>query len=376
MVVETQLLQEVCSKVLQAVAKTESSPITETVEIRSEKSENGAEAFLTLGVANSDYFVGVRFPMTTFEEFHATVKAATFLKLMAQVTSDSVELKVTNQYLSIKANGSYRLPLIFEGDHLLELPKLEIENPLVNFDIDVGILKSIVKYNSRRVAKKVYAQEIQSTYYIDQEGCITFSRGACINAFELEKSVKFLLSETVVKLLKLFKDSSVTFTLGVDPKGSIMQTKVQFKGSQIYINALTPNLNLESMPVGAVRASAKAKYENSIVLDREEFARALSRLMILGGEKAWTYGCFTITPQELIIEDLQKTNSEILHYQNNSYVQKDYTFTLELKELKQLVGDWTENYITLCCGTSQHMVAIKRGSVTDVLPEVIIGGAE
>lgn len=376
MIVETQLLQEVCSKVLQAVTKTELSPITELVEIRTERSEDETEAFLTLGVANPDYFVGVRLPMTTFEEFHATVKAATFLKLMAQVTSETVELKVTNQYLSIKANGSYRLPLIFEEDHPLELPRLEIENSLVTFDVDTSILKSIVKYNSRRVAKKVYAQEIQSTYYIDQEGCITFSRGACINTFKLEKNVKFLLSETVVKLLKLFKDSSVAFTLGVDPKGSAMQTKVQFKGSQIYINALTPNLNLESMPVGAVRASAKARYENSVVLDRDELSRALSRLMILSGEKAWTYGRFTITPQELIIEDLQGTNSEILHYQNNSYVQKDYTFTLELKELKQLVGDWAENYITLCCGTSQHMIAMKRGSVTDILPEVMVGGTE
>lgn len=370
MIIETKLFKESCNQILKAAAKSELTPITETLELKTAKVE--PNNYLLLSVTNRDYFVSVKFAMQHEEEFHATVNASTFLKLIGQITSDTVELKCTEKYLSIKANGSYKIPLIFKEDKLLDLPAITIENRLAEFDIDTTILKSIVKYNSRRVAKKIYAQDIQASYYIDQEGCITFSKGACWNKFELPQPVKFLLSDSVVKLFKLFEGEKVHFTLGCDPlTDTLMQTKVSFENEAISLTAITPNANIESMPAEAVRAAAKGSYPHTVMLNREALLQALNRLSVLSNDSKFVYGIFTMSVDELIIEDLSKTNSEVLKYQDGSMVRTEYKFVQELNTLRQLLSDWSEEYINLMCGS--NMTIIKRGaSVVDVLPEVIM----
>lgn len=368
MIVETKMFKEACSKVLQAVARSELTPITETLELKTVK--EGPNNLLLLNVTNREYFVSIKFFMDHEEDFHATVNASTFLKLVAQMTSDKLELKCTEKYVSIKGNGSYRVPLIFDGEELLDLPPIIIENVLSSFDISTEILRSIIKYNSRRLAKKTFAQDIQTTYYVDQQGCITFASGACVNNFELAQPVKFLLSDAVVRLFKLFDSDEVHFCMGVDPlTDSLMQTKVSFFTDQITLTALAPVINIESMPTAAVRQAANTAYAQTIVLNREALQQALSRLLVISSGAKFAYGIFTLTADELIIEDLQKNNSEVLKYQNGSFVRDSYSFVQELNTLKQLVSDWSEGYLTLCCGNS-HMIAIKRGKVVDVLPEV------
>ena len=364
MVVETIMFKELCSKILQAVSKSDSTPITETLELKTQ------EGFLYLSVTNREYYVSVKFPIEYKEEFHATVNAASFLKLVSQITSEHIDLKCTDKYVSIKANGSYKVPLIFNEDKLLDLPQITIDNVLSTFDIETSILKSIARYNTRGVAKKVFADVVQSTYYIDDQGCITFSQGACVNNFQLEKPVKFLLSDTVVRLFKLFTSSSVHFTLGIDPLNDlIMQTKVSFEDELVKMTVITPNASIDRMPAAAIRATANASYGQSIVLSRMELLQALNRLAAVEGSKKFTYGIFTCLNNELTIEDLQRNNSEVLKYKDGSLVREPYTFTLELNSLKVLLSDWAEDYINLRCGNSQSIV-IKRGDVLDVIPEV------
>ena len=73
----------------------------------------------------------------------------------AKLTTEEIELNAKDKYLEIKANGKYKVPFIFEGENLVTLPVIKIDNVTSSFDISNDILNSITIYNSKNI-KKIY----------------------------------------------------------------------------------------------------------------------------------------------------------------------------------------------------------------------------
>ena len=210
MILKTKKLQEVCSKILPAVESSELSSILDTLQLKT------VDKVLCLSVTNKEYYVEVKLDITDEVDFHATVSANLFLKLVSQLTAEDIELTVSDNVLNVKANGSYKIPLIFEGEQLMELPVINIDNVVKEFDIPSGILNSILNYNTKELDKGTISRPIQKFFYVDEKGAITFTTGACVNSFELAEPVKILLNKRLVKLFKLFQDFSVHFKLAYD----------------------------------------------------------------------------------------------------------------------------------------------------------------
>ena len=91
---------------------------------------------------------------------------------------------------------------------MLEIPVITIENKTLEMNINSSVLDSIVTYNSRQLAIGSVAKPVQKMFYVDNKGCITFTTGACVNSFELEKPFSLLLNSRLVNLFKLFKKYS------------------------------------------------------------------------------------------------------------------------------------------------------------------------
>ena len=71
-----------------------------------------------------------------------------------KLTTDKVELSVEGNSLNINSNGKYKVPLIFEDDHMVELTPIVIENETANFKIKNEILQSI--FNEQCHAQTVF----------------------------------------------------------------------------------------------------------------------------------------------------------------------------------------------------------------------------
>ena len=130
MIIRIEDLKNVSQTILTAVDSNELSIITETLELKIENN------ILYMNVTNREYYAQVKLNMNNEEEFHATVNANLFLKLVSQITTDTVEFSISGNSLVIKANGTYKLPLIYDDDKLLELPIINIDNITSEFDID------------------------------------------------------------------------------------------------------------------------------------------------------------------------------------------------------------------------------------------------
>ena len=371
MIIKSQKFQEICSTILAATDSAEISTLTETLELKVENK------VLYLNVTNGEYYASVKFDLESDEQFHAAVNANLFLKLIAAVTTEDIELQAMSNYVLVKANGTYKIPMIFEGDKLLSLPKIEVKNPTVSMSVSGSVLESILNYNSKELLRGTISRPVQKMFYVDETGCITFTTGACVNNFSLEKPVKVLFNNRLVKLFKLFKNDMVDFTLGYDSiSEELVQTKVEFKTSKITLTAVTGCNDelLNSVPVSAIRGRARTTYANNVVLNKEELLASINRLLLFSAgygsvKNLKPYSLFECKDDTMTIYDSNKENKEVIKFKNDTKVDSEYSMTLDLSDLKLILDTITDEYVTLSFGNHQAVV-LKRTNISNVVPEV------
>jgi hypothetical protein len=368
-IIRSEDLKDVCGKILTAVDSTELSLVTETLELVA------SGDVLTVGVTNREYFAEVKLKLEDVNNFRATVNATLFLKLISQITTDTIELSVVENTLVVKGNGTYKLPLIFDGEELLTLPKIEIENPTNEFPISAEILNSILQFNSKQLTTGTISKPVQKLYYVDELGAITFTNGACVNSFSLSQPVKVLFNNRLVKLFKLFKEGDVKFTLGYDPiSEEIIQTKVRLENASVSITAILScdDTLLGSVPVKAIRGRAFSEYPHSVNLNKSALIQTINRLTLFNSTDTFTkpYGTFEFGKDSVVVYDSNKENCETIYYDNDvTSLDETYTGIFNLADLKTTLETCNEPYLCMSFGDGAAMV-ISRGSVKNVIPEV------
>lgn len=374
MIIRIEKLQNACKNILTAVDSNTLSAITETLELVT------VDNYLYMNVTNREYFAQVKIDIGEVVDFHATVNATLFLKLISQITTDTVELNIKDNYVVVVANGTYKIPLIFDGDKLLELPEIEIKNVTNEFEIDSDILTSILQYNSKELLKGTIARPVQRLYYVDEKGAITFTSGACVNSFNLPQEVKLLFNDRLVKLFKLFDGSKVNLKIGYDNiSEDIIQTKVSFTSPDIKLTAILScdDSLLSKVPVSAIRGIATAEYPYSININKEYLLQAISRLLLfntLSGSRdiVKPYSTLEFGKDSVTIYDVKKENKEIVNYNNTVLdIDEPYTAILDLPELKATLETCNEPYLNINFGNNTSIV-LTRGRITNVIPECVV----
>ena len=252
------------------------------------------------------------------------------------------------------------------------MPEIIIDNPTITMKISGDILN----YNSKELQRGTFSKPVQKMYYIDEKGCLTFTTGACVNYFELEKSIKVLFNNRLVKLFKLFKGEMTDFTLGYDPiDENLVQTKVRFETPSISLTAITGCTDdlLKSVPVSAIRGRAEFEYPYSVVLNTQELKDSINRLLLFSAgygkvKNTKPYSLFEFKNNEVTIYDSDKENTEVIKFKNGTTFDEQYSMVLDLADLKIVVDTINEDYFSLNFGNHQAVV-IKRTSISNVIPE-------
>lgn len=368
MICKVEDLKKISSILLSAVDSSDISKITDNLELKVENK------FLNLSVTNGEYYVRAKLLMAEDIDFHATVNASIFLKLLTKITTEFIEFKIDNNCLVISGNGEYKIPLIYDGDTMFTLPELSISNVTSSFDVDSSILKSILQYNSKELNKKaVISNPIQTLYYIDNEGAITFTTGACVNVFKLNNPIKILLSQKIVKLFNLFDDCAVKVTLGQDLVNSTgaFQTKISFESDILKISSIIVNNDelIGSVPVTAIRDRAFNTYEHLAVFNKVELLQAIERLLIFYGNSLQLFAKFEFSDKSVTISSLNSEVTESIKYTSKSGLSNPYEATLDLENIKTILSSYNDSQVTMKFGDGQAFVLVKP-SIYFIIPEV------
>lgn len=375
MTIITKDFKEVANKILVAVGLDENAANLELIT---------QDNSLYLNVTNREFYVSVRFPISEPTTFHAVVDASLFLNLIAGITTETFNLELVGNSVQVTAGKSkYKLAMIYENANLMHLPTIVINNKTIEMNIFQEVLSSILNVNSKELQKLKgvsTVNELQRLYFIDETGCFTFTTGACLNAFSLEKPVKLLLTDRVVKLFKLFK-TDVKFSLGVEPSptGALM-TKVLFETDDTYLAAL---INCDDRLISQVQVPCEATkrfiaeaYDQRLVLSVNELAGAINRLqMFTKNNKAVTIKSSSYMPikgsiqgSELLFCD-QSGNQEAVTIENGSFSAGIYDFGVNLFDLKLVLDSCKNEHITFNCGNHRSII-MTRGAIHNLIPEV------
>lgn len=370
MIVKTKEFKEACQTILLALDTKEVTLYNEALELES----NGS--ILNLNVTNGQYYVTVKFNLSSPTQFKASVKAKTFLSLISKITTEYIELLVNGRTLKIKANGEYTFPLIFNNSTMLELPKINLGVVTNSFSINSNILLSVLTNNSKElirgaeVIKNTQTQTAQPYYYLDEYGAITYTTGACVNSFTLPSPIKMLLDDKSVKLFKLFKNNTtVDFKMSqVALSDSLTQTVLQFSTDKVVLNTIMPKSSLiSSVPAILIREMANKSYPYNIVLSKDDLLEALNRLNIFNQDSKLLVKV-TVSGNNLTLQSLNDDFIEIVNISGGSKVSKDYSFYLILKNLKLILDGYAEQYITMSFG-DEKAITFKKQDIVDIIPE-------
>lgn len=368
MILNTSELKDISASIKTAVDPNELSLVTETLELSVENS------VLKLSVTNREYYVQARVNVNTTDTFKVSVNAVTFLNLISQITTETIEFNVVGNTLVITANGTYKVPVIFENDSMISVPEIKIDNVVNTLSISGEILLSILNYNSKELQKlTTFSKPVQRYYYVDNEGAITFTTGACVNNFTLDGNVMMLLSQKVVKLFKLFKeDDSIAFCFGYNDNGGVVQNRASFATNNITISTILQSDEsiIKAAPVKAVRSMANDSYSFSANISKDGLLQLINRLIVMYDPTKSLYANFKFSKDKVIVSSPDNNNFESLFYNNEiSGMNGEVSCVLDLKDLKLVLESCPEPYFMISFGDSTAIV-ISRGHVKNVIPKV------
>ena len=372
MLIKTKDFAEVATKVKDALCIDEKSANLEIVA-------KGASLFLN--ITNKEVYVSVSYALAEEADFAATVDASLFLDLVSQITSEDFTLGIEGNALIVSSGRSkYKLPMIYDNDKLMSLPVIKIVNKTVEMPISHDILDSILNVNSKEIAKvkKMEVNELQKMYYIDETGCFTFTTGACLNSFRLEKPVKLLLSDKVVKLFKLFKED-VLFSLGQDPlPNGTVRTKIALETPDVYLAAVITSdddlINKVQGPCIATKRFIENPYQHHVVLSAKEVSAAISRLMLFTKNSvdkvnmAFIPAHVIMDNDEIVLRD-KFGNIETVQVESGSYIDESYEMDVNLADIKLITDSCKGEHVTMNCGNHRSVVFV-RGNISNLIPEV------
>ena len=374
MILKTKNFQEAANKILVAVGLDKAAANLELA---------AKDTALYLRVTNREYYVAIKFELETPTEFRAVVDANLFLNLISGISTEEFELNIKDNFVVVRSGkSSYKLAMIYENDQLMKLPiiKLDPDQVTVNMAISQDILMSILNVNSREVqkAKKVEINELQRYYYIDETGCFTFTTGACINAFTLEKPIKLLLTDKVVKLFKLFNsDAWLSYGHLVNSDNSL-QPIVVFQTEDVYVatRLLSDETCIQKVkaPCDAMKMLAKEVYEHNLVLSATDLSAAIGRLLMFHknssakADLSFVPAAVEFSNTELIISDLTGDNREVITIENGSTTSGGYSMGVNLIDLKAVLDSCKNEHITMNCGNHKSII-ICRANISNVIAE-------
>lgn len=369
MKVNTQIFKKACQDISLAVDKKGFSIYSGALSINAASDE-----LVYLSTTDREIYMSLGIPATDAANFKATIQTDKFFQLISKLTTDEINFEVDNLNLKIKANGEYKVPLLYSQDGtLLELPEIVLNNNTQTATLKSQVLKNILLNNSREVlVDKMAASQPQSYYYLDNNCAMTYNTGVCYYNLQNKDDFKILLSQKVVNLFKIFSQENEDVELNIsveNDENNIEVIKGCFNFKNIVkITFYAPNNSIiNKIPLDRINKMVLVDYPATMKINKQTLLGAIDRSMIFA-ETDFCYGILDFN-QVLTLKSYDGTSKEVVTPEESTD-QITYSLAINLKRLRlAIVNSGDELYISY---GDDRTLKVKSGDVIDIIPRVII----
>jgi hypothetical protein len=324
-------------------------PITSMIGI---KLEGGKLRLFTTDMTNT---LCIIIDKVSGVDMDITVDADKFGKLIAKTTSEDIELIVIDDVLSVKANGTYKIPLISDEEGLVTFPALsETKGKTTN----VKLTSIMQAYNINKSAlAKTLENPALTGYYCGDMVISTDANVITFNDFKMfEQDEPLLISPQLMQLLTLNKQEDI--------KLIVDRTLLTFVADDMVVQGAVME-GIEDFPADDVKAYLDEAFTSSCKVPKDLLLATLDRLALFIEPYDKNGAYFTFGRKGINIHSKKDASTEIINYVESKNFEP-FMCCVDIPMLKEQLQANPDDTVKICYG-NENALKIESGKVTQVI---------
>lgn len=349
MKVVTSRMKEAVNKAIKGAGFNNLIPITSMIGI---KLSDGKLRLLTTDMTNT---LCIIIDKVSGVDMDITVDADKFGKLIAKTTSEDIELIVIDDVLSVKANGTYKIPLIADEEGLVTFPALsETKGKTTN----VKLTSIMQAYNINKSAlAKTLENPALTGYYCGDMVISTDANVITFNDFKMfEQDEPLLISPQLMQLLTLNKQEDIKLIAD--------KTLLTFIADDMVVQGAVME-GIEDFPADDVKAYLDEAFTSSCKVPKDLLLATLDRLALFIEPYDKNGAYFTFGRKEINIHSKKDASTEIINYVESKNFEP-FMCCVDIPMLKEQLQANPDDTVKICYG-NENALKIESGKVTQVI---------
>ena len=349
MKVVTSRMKDAVNKAIKGAGFNNLIPITSMIGI---KLSDGKLRLLTTDMTNT---LCIIIDKVSGVDMDITVDADKFGKLIAKTTSEDIELIVINDVLSVKANGTYKIPLIADEEGLVTFPALS-ETKGKTTNVKLTSIMQAYNINKSALAKTLENPALTGYYYGDMV-ISTDANVITFNDFKMfEQDEPLLISPQLMQLLTLNKQEDIKLIAD--------KTLLTFIADDIIVQGAVME-GIEYFPADDVKAYLDEAFTSSCKVPKDLLLATLDRLALFIEPYDKDGAYFTFGRKGINIHSKKDASTEIINYVESKNFEP-FMCCVDIPMLKEQLQANPDDTVKICYG-NENALKIESGKVTQVI---------
>lgn len=352
MKVVTSRMKEAVNKAIKGAGFNNLIPITSMIGI---KLSNGKLRLLTTDMTNT---LCIIIDKVSGVDMDITVDADKFGKLISKTTSEDIELLIIDDVLSIKANGTYKIPLISDEDGLISFPDISNLSEIKEVDCKTKLSSVMQAYNINKSAlAKTLENPALTGYYCDESVISTDANVITFNQFKMfDIENPILISAQQMQLLTLNTKEDIEVYIG--------KTDVQFVTEDVVIDGALME-GIEDFPAEEVNAYLGEAFTSMCKVPKDLLIGILDRLSLFIEPYDKNGAYFTFTRKGINIHSKKDASTEVINYVESKGFEP-FVCCVDIPMLKEQLQANPDDTVKIYYG-NENALKIESGKVIQVI---------
>lgn len=342
-------MKEAVNKAIKGAGFNNLIPITSMIGI---KLEGGKLRLFTTDMTNT---LCIIIDKVSGVDMDITVDADKFGKLIAKTTSEDIELIVIDDVLSVKANGTYKIPLISDEEGLVTFPALS-ETKGKTTNIKLTSIMQAYNINKSALAKTLENPALTG-YYCGDMVISTDANVITFNDFKMfEQDEPLLISPQLMQLLTLNKQEDIKLIAD--------KTLLTFISDDMIVQGAVME-GIEDFPADDVKAYLDEAFTSSCKVPKDLLLATLDRLALFIEPYDKNGAYFTFGRKGINIHSKKDASTEIINYVESKNFEP-FMCCVDIPMLKEQLQANPDDTVKICYG-NENALKIESGKVTQVI---------
>lgn len=353
--IETKILKELSSKAFSVCSFNKMLPLTELLEININKED------LTIRATNENVinlFVSAKIKDND-QEMRVVVDANIFNSLISKITTEFIELDITDKALMINGNGVYYLDIrVDESGEIIKFPEIAIDESKATKDINLIELRKKLAICRSAIPDNFDAPELNN-YYLKDIVLSTnaYKITAITNNDELKEEELFISKDMGNILISLDYGSAKYYK--EDNNFIVVGPNFKLVG--------TTGEDLDKYPLDPIKAKLGEQFTYKTIVAKKELLNLLDRLSLFVSEYDSNAINILFLPDKMKITSQKKTGDEDIKYKEAIKELTEFNCSVSILNLKSQIESLPDEDIEIYFGGCEDSIKIVDKNITQIV---------